>query len=44
MHNGLVGQLPKQFDYVPKSYFVDAKKDCVAWRWRLKEKCHKLSA
>lgn len=40
---GLLDSYPQPFDYVPKSYFVDVEKDCVAWRWRLKEKCHRLS-
>jgi hypothetical protein len=40
---GLLDSYPKQFDYVSKSYFVDVEKDCVSWRWRLKEKTHRLS-
>ncbi len=40
---GLLDSYPKQFDYASKSYFVDVEKDCVDWRWRLKEKTHRLS-
>jgi hypothetical protein len=40
---GLLDSYPKQFDYVNRSYFIDLEKDCVSWRWRLKEKTHRLS-
>ncbi len=40
---GLLDSYPKQFDYASKAYFVDVEKDCVDWRWRLKEKTHRLS-
>jgi hypothetical protein len=40
---GLLDSYPKQFDAAPQSYFIDIEKDCVAWRWKLKEKPHRLS-
>lgn len=40
---GLLDSYPKKFDFMPSSYFVDVEKDCVDWRWKLKERCHRLS-
>jgi hypothetical protein len=40
---GLLDSYPKDFDCVDRSYFVDLEKTCVTWRWKLKEKTHRLS-
>lgn len=40
---GLLDSYPKEFAYVNKSYFIDVEKECVDWRWRLKERTHRLS-
>lgn len=39
---GLLDSYPKQFDCVPPTYFIDVEKDCVSWRWCLKDKSHRL--
>ncbi len=39
---GLLDSYPKELDYVKNSYFIDVERDCVSWRWRLKEKTHRL--
>jgi hypothetical protein len=40
---GLLDSYPKGFAYVNKSYFIDVEKACVDWRWKLKERTHRLS-
>lgn len=40
---GLLDSYPKEFAYVNKSYFIDIEKACVEWRWKLKERTHRLS-
>jgi thiamine kinase-like enzyme len=40
---GLLDSYPKEFAYVNTSYFVDIEKACVEWRWKLKERTHRLS-
>jgi len=40
---GLLDSYPKEFAYVNKSYFIDIEKACVEWRWKLKERSHRLS-
>ena len=40
---GLLDSYPREFAYVNKSYFVEVEKACVDWRWRLKERTHRLS-
>ncbi len=40
---GLLDSYPREFAYVNKSYFIDIEKECVNWRWRLKERAHRLS-
>ncbi|MCL2134324.1 MAG: aminoglycoside phosphotransferase family protein [Candidatus Bathyarchaeota archaeon] len=39
---GLLDSYPKEFTYVRPSYFVDFEKACVEWRWKLKERTHRL--
>ncbi len=39
---GLLDSYPKEFAYVNKTYFVDIEKVCVEWRWKLKERTHRL--
>jgi hypothetical protein len=40
---GLLDSYPKGFAYVNKDYFMDVEKACVEWRWKLKERTHRLS-
>jgi hypothetical protein len=40
---GLLDSYPKEFAYVDKSYFIDVEKTCVDWRWKLKQRGHRLS-
>ncbi len=40
---GLLDSYPQGFAYVNKSYFIDVEKACVDWRWKLKERTHRLS-
>jgi len=40
---GLLDSYPKEFAYVKPSYFIDFEKACVEWRWKLKERTHRLS-
>lgn len=40
---GLLDSYPKEFGYVNKSYFIDIEKACIEWRWKLKERSHRLS-
>jgi hypothetical protein len=39
---GLLDSYPKEFAYVDKSFFIAVEKACVDWRWRLKERTHRL--
>jgi hypothetical protein len=40
---GLLDSYPREFAYVNKSYFIEVEKACIDWRWRLKERTHRLS-
>ncbi len=40
---GLLDSYPKEFAYVDKSFFIDVEKACVDWRWKLKQRGHRLS-
>jgi hypothetical protein len=39
---GLLDSYPKEFTIIKPSYFVDFEKACVEWRWKLKERAHRL--
>jgi len=40
---GLLDSYPTNLSFVNQSYLVGVECDCVVWRWRLKEKVHRLS-
>ena len=40
---GLADSYPSDFGYVDAKYFVELEKDCVDWRWRLKQRTDRLS-
>ncbi len=40
---GLMDSYPKDFDAATLSYFINVEKDCIDWRWKLKDKTHRLS-
>jgi hypothetical protein len=40
---GLTDSYPGGLGYVNERFFVDFEKACVEWRWRLKQKVHRLS-
>jgi hypothetical protein len=40
---GLTDSYPKQFECANQQYLIDVEKDCVTWRWKLKEKTHRLT-
>jgi hypothetical protein len=40
---GLADSYPSGLKYADEKFFVDFEKMCVAWRWRLKHKTHRLS-
>ena len=40
---GLLDSYPLRLNFVEKSYLIDVERDCVVWRWFLKDKAHRLS-
>ncbi len=40
---GLLDSYPKEFECANQAYLIDVEKDCITWRWKLKEKTHRLS-
>jgi hypothetical protein len=40
---GLIDSYPSNLGYVDEKYFVELEKDCLEWRWRLKDKTYRLS-
>ncbi len=40
---GLTDSYPSGLAYADEKFFVDFEKMCVEWRWRLKQKAHRLS-
>lgn len=40
---GLLDSYPSNLDFVDRLYLIAVEKDCVVWRWRLKDKSHRLS-
>lgn len=40
---GLLDSYPKGFAYVNKNYFINVEKACIDWRWRLRDRTHRLS-
>jgi hypothetical protein len=40
---GLTDSYPAGLGYVDEKFFVDFEKACVEWRWKLKQKVHRLS-
>lgn len=40
---GLLDSYPPRVDFVDESRLIEIEKDCVLWRWRLKQKAHRLS-
>lgn len=39
---GIVDNYPRDFKEVPREWFKEVEKLCIEWRWRLKEKVHRL--
>jgi len=39
---GIVDNYPRDFKHASKKWFVELEKLCVEWRWRLKERSHRL--
>ncbi|MCX8205197.1 MAG: phosphotransferase [Candidatus Nezhaarchaeota archaeon] len=39
---GIVDSYPRDFEYVSRGWFRDLEKLCIEWRWRLKERTHRL--
>jgi hypothetical protein len=40
---GLTDSYPRNQKYVDQKFFIEFEKACVEWRWRLKNKVHRLS-
>lgn len=40
---GLLDSYPPNLDFIRECDLIDIEKECVAWRWRLKRKTHRLS-
>jgi hypothetical protein len=40
---GLTDSYQDKLEYVDKKFFLDFEKMCLEWRWRLKQKTHRLS-
>jgi hypothetical protein len=40
---GLLDSYPPELDSIKESHLIDVERDCVVWRWRLKNKVHRLS-
>lgn len=40
---GLTDSYPNGLDYADQKFFVNFEKECIEWRWRLKQKTHRLS-
>ncbi len=40
---GLTDSYPDKLPYVGERFFVDFEKICIDWRWRLRQKTHRLS-
>jgi len=40
---GLTDSYPAKLPYIGESGFVEIEKKCVEWRWKLKQKTHRLS-
>jgi len=40
---GLTDSYPPEFQLAPPDFLEDVEKKCVAWRWRIKDKVHRLS-
>ncbi len=40
---GLTDSYPKNLDYVDERFFTEFEKACIEWRWKLKNKTHRLS-
>lgn len=39
---GIVDSYPREFEVVSRRWFMEFEKLCVEWRWKLKEKTHRL--
>ena len=40
---GLTDSYPPEFELAGREFLEDVEKRCVAWRWRIKDKTHRLS-
>jgi hypothetical protein len=40
---GLLDSYPQHLEYIDESYLIGIERDCVAWRWSLKRRTHRLS-
>lgn len=40
---GLTDSYPTDLNYLDRNFFLDFEKWCIEWRWRLKQKKHRLS-
>jgi hypothetical protein len=40
---GLTDSYPRDFALAPPGFLEEVEKKCIAWRWRIKDKAHRLS-
>ncbi len=40
---GLTDSYPPDFELVSKGFLEEVEKECISWRWRIKDKVHRLS-